>query len=251
MPSDPASADIESRENPYAAPAVERTSSELSDESARAIRLAHLGREKAIRRVAWISFVGAIVWVLPTFGSLVILLPMMLRGGRGDGRIALSAADALRANSRCSCTGQRVHVGPVDCAVHRASIAALMGALVHDRTGDCGLVRRRHCRLRAVKRLRQALARRSPRHGPHGRAIRNRAVRTAQPSERQGLHEEIPRGRRQDAGDAFLRCARRWRNRPEPEHSGGTPAANVRPSGANARHFTAVIPCVVLPGGSV
>ncbi len=84
MTSDPESADLESRENPYAAPAFERTSSEISDESARALRLAYLGRETAIRRVAWINLVCAILWVFPTVGSLLVVLLIGLRAMNAD-----------------------------------------------------------------------------------------------------------------------------------------------------------------------
>ncbi len=84
MTSDPESAEIESRENPYAPPAARLTSSELSDESARALRLAYLGREKAIRRVAWINLVCAIIWVFPTAGSLIVVLLIGLRAMNAD-----------------------------------------------------------------------------------------------------------------------------------------------------------------------
>jgi hypothetical protein len=87
MMSDEEHADPDSRQNPYAPPATENArhaSGEVSDESARALRRAHLGREKAIKRVAWINLVCAIIWVLPTVGSLIVLLLMALRAMSAD-----------------------------------------------------------------------------------------------------------------------------------------------------------------------
>jgi hypothetical protein len=60
--------------NPYAAPSADL--SELpaeADASAVSLRRAHLGREKAVKRVAWLNLVLAIIWSPAAIGSLLVM----------------------------------------------------------------------------------------------------------------------------------------------------------------------------------
>jgi hypothetical protein len=94
---DPQRADSESRENPYASPAADfggPASGDLTDENALALRRGLFGRERAIRRLAWMYLLLAIVWIPAAVGSLFFLALSSLR------RAGIDVAPAVRVPAR-------------------------------------------------------------------------------------------------------------------------------------------------------